>query len=249
MYGLIGKKIGHSFSSDFFNKKFADEGIDETYRLFPLDNISELPSLIDSIPTLKGLNVTIPYKEKVIPFLGEIDPYASAIGAVNVISVSESGELKGYNTDAIGFRDSITPLLKPYMNGALVLGSGGASKAVAHVLRELGISPTIVSRNPGEGRIVYGDLDADVMASNHIIVNCTPLGTWPDTASCADIPYSLLSENHLCYDLVYNPETTLFLERSKKHGAMIKNGLDMLYGQAVAAWKIWNGTDSNPLSK
>lgn len=249
MYGLIGKKIGHSFSADFFNKKFADEGIDETYRLFPLDTIRELPDLIDSIPDLKGLNVTIPYKEEVLPLLDEIDPYASAIGAVNVISISESGRLKGYNTDAIGFRDSISPLLKPSMKRALVLGTGGASKAVAHVLRELGISPTIVSRKPGEGNIVYKDIDVEVMSSNHIIVNCTPLGTWPDTDSCADIPYSLLSENHLCYDLVYNPETTLFLGRSKKNGAMIKNGLEMLYGQAVAAWKIWNGTVSNPLSK
>lgn len=240
MYGLIGKKIGHSFSADFFNKKFADEGIDETYRLFPLDNIGELPALIANHRGLKGLNVTIPYKQEVIPLLDDIDSHASAIGAVNVIRISESGKLKGYNTDAIGFRDSIVTLIKPYMRKALVLGSGGASKAVVHVLKELGVSPTVVSRNPGVGCVGYEDLDAAIMASHHIIVNCTPLGTWPDTGTCVDIPYSLVTENHLAYDLVYNPEMTLFLERCRKQGAMTKNGLDMLHGQALAAWQIWN---------
>ncbi len=249
MYGLIGKKIGHSFSANFFNRKFADEGIDETYNLFPLEDVGELPSLIAGHPSLKGLNVTIPYKQVVIPLLDEMDSYAAAIGAVNVISISPAGKLKGYNTDAVGFRDSISPLLKPYMKKALVLGTGGASKAVCHVLRELGLTPTIVSRKPGSGKVVYGDLDEKLMASHQVIVNCTPLGTWPDTDLCPDIPYNLVTENHICYDLVYNPEVTLFLERCGRQGATTKNGLEMLHGQAIAAWHIWTATDSNSLSE
>lgn len=243
MYGLIGKPLGHSFSANFFNKKFANEEIPEHYKLFPLDSIELLPQLLGSHPDLKGLNVTIPYKQQVIPFLAELDKDAAEIGAVNVIKIREDGSLKGYNSDAIGFRDSITPLLRPHMKRALVLGTGGASKAVIHVLRQLGFEVLNVSRKAKEDIISYDQLTPEIISTHHVIVNTTPLGMWPGIDEAPSIPYHLLTPDHLCYDLVYNPEETAFMHRAAKFGATVKNGLEMLHGQAIAAWEIWNTPD------
>lgn len=246
MYGLIGKKLGHSFSADFFNKKFKEENIDEVYRLFPLESVAFLPALIKDNPDLKGLNVTIPYKEDVISYLDEISPEAREIGAVNVMKIlrHDSGIfLKGYNTDAIGFKYSLLPLLTPDIRKALVLGSGGASKAVRFVLNSLGIYVTGVSRTEKPGYITYDELNNDIIKDNLLIVNTTPLGMFPDTETCPPIPYQFLTTSHVCYDLVYNPEETLFLKKSKNAGAKIKNGLEMLWQQALAAWDIW----ANPI--
>lgn len=241
MYGLIGYPIGHSFSARYFNEKFEREHIDQTYQLFPLRDITELPGLLADHPDLNGLNVTIPYKSAVIPYLTELDDDARAIGAVNVIKIDrERGVMKGYNTDATGFRNSLMPLLQPDMKRALVLGTGGASKAVAHVLRELGLKVTHVSRNPGKDTIGYCDLTPEVMESHLVIVNATPLGMWPNVDGSPDIPYRYLTPSHLCYDVVYNPEVTKFMTLASEHGARVKNGLDMLVGQAEAAWKIWS---------
>lgn len=243
MYGLIGEKLGHSFSADFFNKKFKREGIEESYRLFPIPRIEELPKLISSFQDLKGLNVTIPYKQAVIPYLSYISPEAREIGAVNTIKIVRNGSniiLAGYNSDCIGFQNSLTPLLNKKIKRALVLGTGGASKAVVYVLNKLGITPTLVSRNPKNNELNYSQLDKDLIASNLLIVNTTPLGTFPDTESCPPIPYHLLSKDHLCYDLVYNPEVTKFMKECEKYGAKVKNGLEMLHLQALASWDFWN---------
>lgn len=240
MYGLIGKPLGHSFSADFFNRKFADENIPEHYSLFPLDTIDQLPYLLKNHPDLKGLNVTIPYKQAVMQFLDSLSPEAAEIGAVNVIRISGNGSLKGYNSDAIGFMNTIAPLLQPHMRKALVLGTGGASKAVVYVLKKLGITVQSVSRRAKTDGISYSDLTPEIMQTHHVIVNTTPLGMWPDIEKAPEIPYHLLSPDHLCYDLVYNPENTSFMQRSKAYGATVKNGLDMLHGQAIAAWEIWN---------
>lgn len=241
MYGLIGYPLGHSFSASFFNEKFSREGIDEHYSLFPLTSIDEFPALLESHKDLKGLNVTIPYKELVIPYLTSLSKEAEEIGAVNVIKISDDGKsLVGYNSDSIGFHDTISPLIKPHMKKALVLGTGGASHAVAYVLKKLGLEVTKVSRRPAEGMLTYSDLTPEVMATHHVIVNTTPLGMWPKVDACPDIPYQLLSPMHLCYDLVYNPDVTEFMRRASEQGATVKNGLDMLHGQAVAAWEIWN---------
>ena len=242
MYGLIGKKLSHSFSAEFFNKKFAEEGISESYRLFPLESISLLPALLEEQKDLKGLNVTIPYKEQVIPFLTSISPEAEKIGAVNVIKINREGNeifLEGHNSDCIGFRDSLLPLLNPEIKKALVLGTGGASKAVEYVLNKLGIEVAFVSRNPKPGNLNYHDLDKKIMEENLLIVNTTPLGMYPDIDSCPDIPYQYLTPRHVCYDLVYNPEVTEFLRRSALKGAKVKNGLEMLLLQALASWDIW----------
>lgn len=243
MYGIIGYPLGHSFSADYFNKKFHEEGIDETYRLFPIPSIDSLGLILAENPTLKGLNVTIPYKEKVIPLLTDIDSYAKEIGAVNVIKIIRNGDeiqMIGYNSDALGFEESLTPLLKPYMKNALVLGTGGASKAVAVVLKSLGIEVTHVSRQRKENCISYDDLTKDIIDKNTLIVNTTPLGMWPKVDEAPAIPYEYLTNQHLCYDVVYNPDPTLFMQLSKEQGASVKGGLEMLHTQAVEAWKIWN---------
>lgn len=241
MYGLIGNPLGHSFSADFFNKKFEREGIDEHYSLFPIPSISELPGLIASHPGLKGLNVTIPYKEQVLPYLTSISDEAREIGAVNVIKISDGGKtLQGFNSDAIGFHDSIAPLVKPYMKKALVLGTGGASHAVCHVLAKLGLEVIKVSRRSGDDTISYTEITPELMKESHVIVNTTPLGMWPAVDAAPDLPYNLITPLHLCYDLVYNPEETLFMKLSAERGATVKNGLDMLHRQALAAWEIWN---------
>nr|AGK84818.1 putative shikimate 5-dehydrogenase [uncultured bacterium BAC25G1] len=240
MFGLIGYPLHHSFSAKYFNDFFARTEIPEYYELFPIRDIDEFPLLLKKHRDLEGLNVTIPYKEKIIPFLTDLSEEAREIGAVNTIRILNRGKiLIGHNTDAIGFKNSISPLLMPHMKKALILGTGGASKAVDYVLKKLGLEVTKVSRRESEGVMTYDQLDEDVISSHHVIVNTTPLGTWPDIDKYPDIPYQFLSPLHLCFDLVYNPETTSFMRKSAEHGAMVKNGLEMLHGQADAAWRIW----------
>jgi len=246
-YGLIGFPLKHSFSARFFTEKFKREQIDAEYLNFEIEDIHEIHGLILLHQQLKGLNVTIPYKEKVIPFLSGISPEAEKIGAVNVIRVErEPGDisfyrLTGYNTDYIGFRDSLTPLLKPTIHRkALVLGTGGASKAVGQALSDLGIAWRYVSRSPGENKLTYEALSPEILSAHHLIVNASPVGTFPHADACPAIPYQYLTANHLLYDLVYNPEETLFLKKGKAQGAMTKNGKEMLEIQALAAWRIWN---------
>ena len=234
-YGIIGFPLLHSFSARYFNEKFATEHIEAEYSLYPT-GIEDLRFKIeDLLDSLDGFNVTLPYKQAIIPFLDRLDETAQAIGAVNVVY-----KHVGYNTDCLGFMESIKPLLRAYDSKALVLGTGGASKAACYGLRKLGITPTLVSRNPKEGQLGYDDLTPEIMAEHTIIVNCTPLGMYPDVSSCPDIPYELISAQHLLFDCVYNPEETLFLQKGKAQGATIQNGIGMLYGQAKEAWKIWN---------
>lgn len=245
IYGLIGYPLGHSFSKDFFNKKFEAESINAVYVNFEIPHISDFGGIIANNHNLYGLNVTIPYKEQVIAYLDSLDDAAREIGAVNVIRFMRNAKcevigLRGYNSDYIGFCDSIKGLLQPHHKKALVLGTGGASKAVAYGLRSLGIEPTLVSRTAAHGRITYADLTPEVMSEHTVIVNTTPLGMYPRINECPDIPYDLLTPKHLCYDLLYNPDTTLFMEKSAAHGAVTKNGLEMLLMQAFAAWNIWN---------
>lgn len=243
-FGLIGFPLTHSFSRKFFSEKFLNEGIDAEYLNFEIENIEQLPHLIASHPDLAGINVTIPYKEQVITFLDDIDEAAAQIHAVNTIRIHRTGHhvsLNGYNTDIQGFQESITPLLQKYHQKALVLGTGGASKAVVKALENLKIESILVSRNPEEkGEISYSDLDEDVMASYKIIINTTPIGTYPNVEGCPAIPFEWITPKHLLFDLVYNPEVTEFLKQGKLRGATIKNGLEMLHLQALASWEIWN---------
>lgn len=242
-YGLIGEKLGHSFSADFFNKKFDEEGIQDSYMLFPIPSIKSFPTILTTYKNLKGLNVTIPYKQEVIEYLDSLSEEAEQIGAVNVIKISRENDkikLTGHNSDSIGFEKSLLPLLRPDITKALVLGTGGASKAVSYVLDKLCIKYKLVSRNPGPDRISYSDLDEKTMSEYKLIINTTPLGMYPDIETCPPIPYHFISPEHICYDLVYNPHITEFLKRAESHGAKIKNGLEMLHLQALAAWDIWN---------
>ena len=228
----------HSFSARYFNEKFEREQIEAEYSLYPIDNDEwqkangqRVKELIDR---LDGMNITFPYKQAVIPYLNRLDETANMIGAVNVIY-----KRVGYNTDCLGFMESIRPLLRNYDTRALVLGTGGAAKAVCYGLTKLGITPTLVSRTPKEGMLGYDELTDNVMTAHTLIVNCTPLGMLPDIDSCPPIPYEKITARHLLFDCVYNPEETLFLSKGKAQGATIHNGLDMLTGQAQAAWKIW----------
>ena len=246
-YGLIGLKLGHSFSRRFFTEMFQKEGIEAEYLNFELDDIGQLMEVIAEHPYLKGLNVTIPYKEQIMPYIDRLSPEAEEIGAVNTVKIVgdlSTGDflLEGYNTDIIGFKDSITPLLSPGADKALVLGTGGASKAIIVALRQLGIEPLQVSRTAAPGRITYDDLrnDPSMVGSHKVIVNTTPLGMYPDVDSAPDIPYDYLTPDNLCYDLVYNPDPTLFMKRAAERGAKTCSGLAMLEGQAIASWKIWN---------
>ncbi len=241
-YGLIGEKLGHSFSKRYFTEKFETEGINGRYELFELPDISHFPRLVAN-NNFSGLNVTIPYKEKIIPYLNELDPVAKAVGAVNTIQFIRSDVrtiMKGYNTDVIGFSNSLVPMLQPQHKKALILGTGGASKAVAYALKSLKIDYCFVSRRPSDGVYSYQQLTKGIIESHTIIINCTPVGTFPDIDIAPGIPYQHLSSKHLLYDLIYNPEKTLFCKLGEERGAITKNGLDMLYGQAVASWAIWN---------
>ena len=233
-YGIIGFPLLHSFSAKYFNEKFATEKIEAEYSLFPMKELTSerVNELMDS---LDGFNVTLPHKQAIIPFLDRLDETAEVIGAVNVVH-----KRIGYNTDCLGFMTSIRPLLRDFDRKALVLGTGGASKAVCYGLRKLGITPTLVSRTPKEGMFGYEELNAEIMDTHSIIVNCTPLGMYPDIDSCPPIPYTLIFAQHLLFDCVYNPEETLFLRKGKEQGATIQNGIGMLIGQAKEAWKIWN---------
>lgn len=243
IYGLIGYPLTHSFSQNYFNQKFESEHINARYLNFELPDIGDLMEAIAEYPNLQGFNVTIPYKEQVIDYLDEIDPVAEKIGAVNVVKITRRKgviSMKGYNSDYAGFCDSIRPLLKPEHKKALVLGTGGASKAVCQGLLDLGVEPTLVSRTKREGVLTYGELTPEVMAEHTVVVNTTPLGMYPRVDACPDIPYELLTPEHLCYDLLYNPDVTLFMKRAAEYGATTKNGLEMLLLQAFASWTIWN---------
>ncbi len=243
LYGLLGYPLEHSFSKSFFNNKFEAENIDAEYINFEIPDINMLMEVISEYYNLNGLNVTIPYKEQVIPFLDELDEDAANIGAVNVIKfIHNNGDLKlkGYNSDVIGFCDSISPLLKPHMKKALVLGTGGAAKAVCYGLKKLGIQPQLVSRKNSDKAISYTEITEEIINDHHIIVNTTPLGMYPNIDESPDIPYEYLTPEHLCYDLLYNPDETLFMKNAKAHGAVTKNGLEMLLLQAFASYDIWN---------
>lgn len=234
-FGIIGYPLLHSFSARYFNEKFAAEKINAEYSLYPTKE-ENLKSVVENLlDSLEGMNVTFPYKQTVIRYLEGLDETAEAIGAVNVVH-----KHIGYNTDCLGFIESIQALLRPYDKQALVLGTGGASKAVCYGLRKLGVVPVLVSRTPNGNMLGYDQLSAEIMATHTIIVNCTPLGMLPDIDTCPSIPYDLITERHLLFDCVYNPEETLFLRKGKAQGALIKNGMEMLTGQAQAAWKIWN---------
>lgn len=245
-YGLIGYPLGHSFSISYFNEKFQNEGIDAQYMNFEIPSIEDLPEVVDSNPELRGLNVTIPYKEKVISYLDKISPEARAIGAVNVIKITHKGKdtiLKGYNSDVIGFTKSIEPLIEKCHKKALILGTGGASKAVNYGLKSLGLETLFVSRYERPGTIRYEDVTADVVKEYNVIVNCTPLGMYPHVDSCPPLPYEAMDSHNLLYDLIYNPDKTLFMRRGEQYGATVKNGLEMLLLQAFASWEFWNDTE------
>ena len=245
-YGLIGYPLGHSFSISYHNQRFADEGIDAKYLNFEIPSIDELPEVLSLHPELKGLNVTIPYKEKVMQFLDYVSPEARAIGAVNVIRVEHQGKktiLKGYNSDVIGFTQSIESMLEDYHKKALILGTGGASKAVNYGLRSLGLETVFVSRYERPDTIQYNQITPDVVQEYNVIVNCTPLGMFPKTDECPPLPYEALTERNILYDLIYNPDETLFMRKGAEHGAEVKNGLEMLLLQAFASWEMWNGND------
>ena len=243
-YGLIGFPLGHSFSISYFNQRFQDEGIDAVYENYEIPNIDALPEVLGSNPELKGLNVTIPYKEKVIPFLDTIAPEARAIGAVNVIRVTHRGnktELKGFNSDVIGFTKSIEPMLdKKWHQKALILGTGGASKAIDYGLRSLGLETVFVSRYERPNTIQYKTITPEVVKEYNVIVNCTPLGMYPKTEVCPDLPYEAMDSHTILYDLIYNPDETLFMKRGAQYGANVKNGLEMLLLQAFASWEFWH---------
>lgn len=243
-YGLIGHPLMHSFSRGFFNEKFLSEKIDAQYINFDIPDIEMLKSILAENPTLKGLNVTIPYKEKVIPYLDEISDNAKLIGAVNVIKIDrikKKIKLKGFNSDIVGFKESIEPLLGEKHNKALVLGTGGSAKAIYYGLKQLIVEPVYVSRTKSEEVLTYQDLTPQIMKEYTVIVNCTPVGLWPNVNECPDIPYDLLTPDHLLYDLLYNPNETLFMQKGKEQGATVKNGLEMLLLQAFVSWDIWQG--------
>ena len=240
LYGLIGFPLGHSFSKKYFTQKFEDEGLkDCSFELFPLHTIEEFTNLIAVQPLLKGLAVTIPYKEKIIPFLHSLHESAAAVGAVNCIQFKD-GHLLGYNTDALGFEKSFMPLWKPIFEKALILGTGGASKAVQYILRKNNIPFLLVSRNKTANTITYTELDKYFGKGFQTIINCTPVGMLPNENDCPDLPYHLINENFLVYDLIYKPAETLLLKKAAENGALVKNGFEMLILQAEENWRIWN---------
>ncbi len=243
LFGLIGYPLGHSFSVPYFTKKFGEEGIRSEYRNFPLENIEEFEELVRREPALAGLNVTVPYKQEIIPYLDALDRTARSIQAVNtIVFCRKEGRISllGYNTDVIGFERSLKDHLKPGHQKALVLGTGGSSKAVVFVLNRLGITCRMVSRNKGEGVLTYEQLDGKIMVEHPLVINTTPLGMFPEVETCPAIPYDSVTRDHLLFDLVYNPEKTRFLSRGEEQGATIVNGYGMLVHQAEASWEIWN---------
>jgi len=238
-YGLIGKNINYSFSKKFFNDKFIKENINDcSYENYDLKSIKEFGSVLKD-KSIKGFNVTIPYKKEIIDFIDEIDPIAKKIGAINTLKINDRKIIKGYNTDYLGFISSIKHLIFDQKN-ALVLGTGGASKAIIYGLNSMGIKSTNISRKKTRGTVRYEDLNEEIIKENRIIVNCTPLGTFPKIEESPKIPFEFLTSNHLCYDLIYNPEKTKFLKESEKMGARIVNGKKMLENQANESWEIWN---------
>jgi len=243
LYGLIGKNISYSFSRGYFTEKFKNLHLNGcTYENFDLDRIEEFKSLVvPKLAEIGGMNVTIPYKEAIMAYLDEIDPEAERIGAVNTIKILDNGRLKGFNTDVYGFETSLRPMLTGEGNAALILGTGGASKAVAYVLNKLGINYKFVSRNTdGTQLLSYSEIDEGIMNTHLIIINCTPLGTFPEIKEKPNLPYKFLTKEHLLFDLIYNPERTAFLSEGEKRGAKIVNGREMLEKQADRSWQIWN---------
>ncbi|MSP84515.1 MAG: shikimate dehydrogenase [Flavobacteriaceae bacterium] len=239
-FGLVGKNISYSFSKAHFTKKFEDLNLlDYSYENIDFQDISELPNFLRNNPNLKGFNVTIPFKESIIPYLNKLSKEAAKIGAVNTIRFTKKGKLKGYNTDYYGFQKALKPLLLPHHKKALLLGTGGASKAVAHALNQMGIAASYVSRTSLENNIRYSQITATTFVEYQIIINCTPIGTSPNINECPEIPYHYLTSNHIAFDLIYNPPETLFLQKAKQQGAITKNGLEMLVFQAEKASKIW----------
>ena len=240
-FGLLGKNIGYSFSVGYFAEKFKSLNLEDyEYINFDIQTIEEFPEIIKNNPNLKGMNVTIPYKEAVIPYLDKISKKAQRIGAVNTIKFTKKGKLKGYNSDFYGFKKSLKPLLEPHHKKALILGTGGASKGVAFALEELGITYTFVSREATDESIGYKLVNATTFDNHQIVINCTPLGTSPNVDAFPPIPYEYFTPKHIAHDLIYNPEETIFLRKAKKQGAKTKNGLEMLRYQAEKSWRIWN---------
>ncbi len=248
LYGLIGYPLVHSFSMDFFNEKFAAEGIDAQYINFEIEDLGLLWEIIAEYPNLKGLNVTAPYKEAVIPHLDSLDEDARQVGAVNVIRFvrDQHGalrELQGFNSDVVGFENTLGDVLTPERTRAMVLGTGGAAKAVRTALQRHGVEVQLVSRRKTEHTVVYEEITRAMVAQHTLIVNATPLGKYPDDDQCPDFPYRFLTKEHLCYDLIYNPEETLFMRKSASYGAATKNGIEMLLLQAFDSYNIWTRDD------
>ncbi|MBT0608504.1 shikimate dehydrogenase family protein [Aequorivita echinoideorum] len=239
-FGLIGKNISYSFSKKYFSEKFQKEKLPHSYENFDIAQIDYFPQILSENTNIKGLNVTIPYKEKIIQYLDGVDEIAKKIGAVNTIKITETRKLIGYNTDYFGFQKSLEEFLPLQKKTAFILGTGGASKAIAFALENLGFSFTYVSRNAGSESLAYSDLSKNIIENNLLIINCTPLGTFPKIEEFPPIPYQFLTENHLLFDLVYNPSETAFLKKGKENGARTSNGLKMLQLQAEKAWEIWN---------
>ena len=246
-YGLIGYPLGHSFSVSYFNQKFNDEGINAKYINFEISSIDQLQEVLDQNPELRGLNVTIPYKERVLEYLDSITPEAQAIGAVNVIRVTHEGKntkLKGFNSDVIGFTQSIEPMIdRNWHKKALILGTGGASKAINYGLKSLGLETVFVSRYERPGTIQYQKITPEVIDEYNVIVNCTPLGMYPNTETCPLLPYEAMNQHTILYDLIYNPDQTLFMRKGAEYGAEVKNGLEMLLLQAFVSWEFWHGKE------
>lgn len=244
-YGIIGHPVAQSFSARYFTDKFAHEQIDARYCLYDLPCLNNQ----DQLPDLDGYNVTIPYKLQIMPLLDAIDPIAQRIGAVNVVQRTiQNGQpyTIGYNTDYLGFMQSIHPLLRKTDKQALVFGTGGAAKAVTYALTQLGLHPTLVSRHPQTAdQLAYNELTPEIISTHTVLVNCTPVGMWPDSNACVPIPYEAITSAHLLFDCIYNPEETLFLQRGREHGARICNGYEMLINQAEEAWKIWEQRTNN----
>ncbi len=245
LFGLIGYPLGHSFSASFFSERFAAAGMDCRYRNFPIEAISLLPSIIDENPDLEGFNVTIPYKQQILPFIDRLDPAAEAIGAVNCVRVVR-GEgrpvLYGYNTDCDGFERSLLSMIGAQRPRALILGAGGAARAVAYVLSRLGMEFLFVSRIMGPDVLAYEQVTPEILAECRLLINATPLGTYPNVEPAPGIDYALLTPRHYLHDLVYNPSLTTFLDRGRVRGAMVKNGYHMLVGQALRSWEVWSGS-------